>query len=58
MRGWTLTGEVRNLLGARYSTFGALGEPDEVLGDGYDNPLFLGPGSPRSIMIALSWRGE
>ena len=30
------------------STFGLLGEADQVLGDNYEDPRFLSPGAPRA----------
>ena len=53
-----ITGRVTNLFGTNYSTFGLLGEADEVLGDAFDDPRFLGPGAPRAawVGITLSFR--
>jgi len=48
-----LKARVTNLLGANYETFGLLGEPDEVLGDDYDDPRFFSPGPPRAAWIAV-----
>ena len=45
--------EVRNLFDAEYETFGLFGEADEVLGDAFDDPRFLGPGAPRGIWLGL-----
>ena len=45
-----------NLFAAEYDTFGLLGEADEVLGDGFDDPRFASPGSPFALSIGLSWR--
>ena len=39
--------KIDNLFDTNYETFGLLGEPDEVLGDEYDDPRFLGPAPPR-----------
>lgn len=36
-----------------YSTFGLLGEADEVLGDDYNDPRFLSPGAPRAARLGL-----
>lgn len=43
---------VDNLLDEEYATFGVFGEADEVLGDDFDDPRFLGPGAPRA-----AWAG-
>jgi iron complex outermembrane receptor protein len=53
-----VTGRVTNLFDAEYSTFGVLGEADEVLGDAFDDPRFVGPGTPRAawVGITLSFR--
>ncbi|BCX81854.1 iron complex outermembrane recepter protein [Methylomarinovum caldicuralii] len=40
---------VDNLFDKRYQTFGLYGQPDEVLGDEFDDPRFIGPGAPRGI---------
>jgi iron complex outermembrane receptor protein len=50
-----LTARITNLFGADYATFGVLGEADEVLGDGYDDPRFLSPGAPRAAWIGLEF---
>jgi outer membrane receptor protein involved in Fe transport len=50
-----LIGEVSNLFGAEYATFGLFGEADEVLGDGYEDPRFLGPGAPRAAWIGVEF---
>jgi outer membrane cobalamin receptor len=48
-----LVGNVTNLFGARYETFGLLGEADDVLGEEYDDPRFLSPGAPRAAWVGL-----
>jgi hypothetical protein len=48
-----LIGRVTNLLGGEYESFGLLGEPDEVLGDQYDDGRFLSPGAPRAAWIGV-----
>ncbi len=48
-----IVGEVANLFGTKYSTFGLFGEPDEVLGESYEDPRFLGPGAPRAAWIGV-----
>lgn len=50
-----LTGRVTNLFGSEYATFGLLGEADEVLGDDYEDPRFLGPGAPRAAWVGLEF---
>jgi outer membrane receptor protein involved in Fe transport len=52
-RNVALTARVSNLFDSEYSTFGLLGEADEVLGDDYENPRFLSPGAPRAAWIGL-----
>jgi outer membrane cobalamin receptor len=42
-----------NLFNHDFSTFGLLGEADDVLGDGFDNPRFVSPGAPRGAWIGL-----
>lgn len=48
--------EVSNVTNREYATFGALGEPDEVLGDGFENPRFLSPAEPRAFRASLRFR--
>jgi iron complex outermembrane receptor protein len=43
---------VDNLFDEEFATFGLFGEADEVLGDAFDDPSFLGPGAPRA-----AWAG-
>jgi len=52
-RNVALTARVTNLFDSKYSTFGVLGEADEVLGDDYDDPRFLSPGAPRAAGVGL-----
>lgn len=40
---------VDNLFDKRYKTFGLYGQADDVLGDRFDDPRFVGPGAPRGI---------
>lgn len=47
---------VSNLLDARYSTFGVLGDAAGVLGPSYDSPRFLGAGGPRAAWVELDLR--
>ena len=48
--------EVSNVTNREYATFGALGEPDEVLGDDFENPRFLSPAEPRAFRASLRFR--
>ncbi len=48
--------EASNVTDREYATFGALGEPDEVLGDGYEDPHFLSPAEPRAFRASLRFR--
>ncbi|MEW8305229.1 MAG: hypothetical protein AB2724_19675, partial [Candidatus Thiodiazotropha sp.] len=50
-----LFAKVDNLFDREYETFGLYGEADEVLGDDYENPRFLSPGSPRAIWAGLRY---
>lgn len=49
----TISARVDNLFDRKYSTFGLLGEPDEVLGDAYNNPVFLSAGAPRAAWLGI-----
>jgi iron complex outermembrane receptor protein len=44
---------IDNLLDEEYVTFGVFGEADEVLGDEFDEPYFVGPGAPRAAWIGV-----
>jgi outer membrane receptor protein involved in Fe transport len=48
-----IIGQVTNLLDRRYTTFGLLGEADDVLGDDFEDPRFLSPGAPRAAWIGF-----
>jgi outer membrane receptor protein involved in Fe transport len=50
---FSLFAKIDNLFDEEYETFGVLGEPDEVLGDDYEDPRFLGPGAPRSGWVGI-----
>ena len=50
-----LTARVTNLFGSEHSTFGLLGEADEVLGDGYEDARFVSPGAPRAAWVGLEF---
>jgi outer membrane receptor protein involved in Fe transport len=47
---------IENLLDEQYETFGLLGEGDEVLGDGFDDPRFLSPAAPRAAWLGVRAR--
>ena len=51
-----VSARVANLFDTGFETFGLLGEPDEVLGDDYDNPRFLSPGAPRAAWVGVELR--
>jgi iron complex outermembrane receptor protein len=42
-----------NVLDEEYATFGVFGEADEVLGDAFEDPRFLGPGAPRAAWAGI-----
>src|SRR5690606_17118161 len=44
---------IDNVLDTDYETFGVFGEPDEVLGDEFDDPRFFSPGAPRAAWIGI-----
>ena len=44
-----------NMLDTDYETFGLFGQPEEVLGDEFDDPRFMGPGAPRAAWIGLTF---
>jgi outer membrane receptor protein involved in Fe transport len=44
---------VENLLDEEYATFGVFGEADEVLGEEFADPRFLGPGAPRAAYVGV-----
>jgi outer membrane receptor protein involved in Fe transport len=44
---------VTNVFDTEYASFGLLGEPDEVLGDEFDDPRFFSPGPPRAAWVGL-----
>ncbi len=48
-----LSARVTNLFDTGFESFGLLGEPDEVLGDDYDDPRFLSPGAPRAAWVGI-----
>ena len=40
---------VENLLNTRYETFGLFGDPEDVLGEDFNDPRFVSPGAPRGV---------
>ena len=48
-----VVGRVTNLFNTSFQTFGALGEADDVLGDDFEDPRFVGPAAPRAAWIGL-----
>ena len=42
-----------NIFDRDYETFGLFGDPEEVLGVGFSDPRFLGPGTPRAAWLGL-----
>lgn len=53
---FSIIAKVDNLFDTEYESFGALGEPEEVLGDDFEDPRFLGPGAPRGVWIGMEAR--
>jgi outer membrane receptor protein involved in Fe transport len=48
-----LFGRVDNIFDRSYKTFGVYGEPDEVLGDAFNDGRFVSPGAPRAGWIGI-----
>ena len=48
-----LFANIDNLFDEEYETFGLFGEADDVLGDDFDDPGFVGPGAPRALWIGV-----
>ena len=48
-----LFASIDNLLDEEYETFGVFGEADEVLGDDFEEPFFVGPGAPRAAWLGV-----
>ena len=44
---------IDNVLDEEYETFGVFGEADDVLGDEFEDPEFLGPGAPRAFWFGV-----
>jgi iron complex outermembrane recepter protein len=49
----SLFAHLDNVLDEEYDTFGVFGEADEVLGDDFEDPRFVGPGAPRAAWIGV-----
>jgi outer membrane receptor protein involved in Fe transport len=49
----TLFLAIDNLLDEEYETFGVFGEADEVLGEEFEEPFFVGPGAPLAAWIGV-----
>lgn len=44
---------IENALNEPYESFGLFGEPDEVLGEDYDDPRFVSPGASRAAWVGF-----
>lgn len=44
---------IDNVFDEDYETFGLFGEPDEVLGDDFEDSRFVSPGAPRAAWVGL-----
>jgi iron complex outermembrane receptor protein len=49
----SLFASIDNLLDEEYETFGVFGEADDVLGDEFDEPYFVGPGAPLGAWLGV-----
>jgi hypothetical protein len=52
-RNLALSARVANLFDAEYSTFGLLGEADDVLGDEFEDRRFVSPAAPRAAWFGI-----
>lgn len=50
-----LSAHVANLFDAGFSTFGLLGEADNVLGAGFEDTRFVSPGAPRAAWVGVEF---
>lgn len=50
---FTIFAKIDNILDRRYKTFGLFGEADEVLGDNFQDPKFVGVGAPRAGWLGV-----
>ena len=56
LREWMrLSVQAVNLFNSKSSTFGLLGEADDVLGDDFDDPRFLSPLAPRAAWFGVEF---
>jgi iron complex outermembrane receptor protein len=46
-------GKLDNIFDNHYNSFGTFGQPDEVLGDAFNNPRFVSPGAPRAGWVGV-----
>jgi iron complex outermembrane recepter protein len=51
----TIAGDVSNLFGAEYYTFGVLGDPS-ILGEGFESERFYSPAQPRAWRVGVEAR--
>jgi hypothetical protein len=49
---FSIFGRIDNVFDREYSTFGVLGEPDEVFPD-FEDPRFYGPAQPRATWVGV-----
>ncbi len=52
----SLFASIDNLLDEEYETFGVFGEADDVLGDEFEEPFFVGPGAPLAAWIGVRFQ--
>jgi len=54
----TLFAQIENVFDREYATFGLYGEADEVLGDEFDDAIFVSPAAPRAVWVGFNWRAK
>ncbi len=52
-KNFALFGKIDNIFDNNYNSFGTFGEPDEVLGDAFNDNRFVSPGAPRAGWIGV-----
>lgn len=52
-KNFALFGKIDNIFDNNYNSFGTFGEPDEVLGDAFNDGRFVSPGAPRAGWIGV-----